>query len=223
MTTRQRSVAQASMESDRIAAIYETRLWRRNPFVSLLQGLRFEAEYALVEKALHLRENARLLDLACGPGIYTRPLASLVPRGRVVGADLSAPMLKRARRTARSEGLRDLLFMQADAQALPLRSQHFDAVCCCGALHLFPDTVAALAEIARVLKPGGRLAISAFRRRRGTLAEKLTAMRRHRTGMDAFLPEALAKQLEEQAFCDVRCLHERGIWLVMSATRAQDG
>ena len=77
------------MESEWIARIYESRLWRRNPIIALLQGISFERERSLIERALLVRDDAVVLDLACGPGIHSRPLAARARRGLVIGIDLS--------------------------------------------------------------------------------------------------------------------------------------
>ena len=97
-----------------------------------------------------------VLDLACGPGTLTRHLSDAVgPDGLVVGADLSAPMLTRA---ARAVTAANTAFVRADAMDLPLRDASLDAVSCSLCLHLVPDLDSALTQIARVLRPGGRLA-----------------------------------------------------------------
>lgn len=207
------------MESQWIARIYESRLLRRNPLIGLLQGISFERESALVLKALRVPDDALVLDFGCGPGIYSRPLAARARRGFVIGADLSPVMLDRATGSARRASLGNLAFVRADAQQLPIASGRMAAVCCCGALHLFPNPDAALEEVHRVLEVGGRIAIAAYRRRRGALAERAAAVRLAKTGLHAFRPEDLEARLRRAGFTDVECLHERGIWLVMSATR----
>lgn len=94
----------------------------------------------------------RVLDLACGTG----DLAVLArSRGaRVVGADFAAQMLRRARQ--RGRGLR---LVQADAEALPLASGTLDVVVCGFALRNFVGLAPVFAELARVLRPGGRFAL----------------------------------------------------------------
>ena len=216
---RTRSLAQASMESTWIARIYESRLWRRNPLIGLMQGISFDREFALVEAALRVRDNDRVLDLGCGPGIYARPLAARTRPLLVVGVDLSPAMLATAAAHPRRASLENLTFVQADAQQLPIASGLATAASCCGALHLFPDPDAALVEFHRVLAPGGRLAISAYRRRSGAFAQRAAAMRLARTSLQAFLPEDLESRLRAAGFTNVQCLHARGAWLVMTRPR----
>jgi len=97
------------------------------------------------------------LDVGSGPGSVTASLAESVgPDGLALGIDISEPMLARA---VRAEAGPQVGFLRADAQRLPLRDQTVDAVVSIAVLQLIPDPFAALAEIARVLRPGGRLAI----------------------------------------------------------------
>jgi len=96
------------------------------------------------------------LDVGCGPGSVTAALARAVgPDGLALGVDISESMLARA---VRAESGPQVGFLRADAQRLPLREATADAVVCISVLQLVPDPAAALAEMARVLRPGGRLA-----------------------------------------------------------------
>ena len=115
-------------------------------------------DFYAVDRRLELSGGETVLDLACGQGTHTRRLAAAAgPSGLVVGADLSAPMLRRAARTVPDE---NTVLVRADAMDLPLRDGTVDALCCSLCLHLVPDLDTALAQIARVLRPGGRLALA---------------------------------------------------------------
>ncbi len=97
------------------------------------------------------------LDVGSGPGSVTASLARAAgPDGLALGVDISEPMLARA---VRAEAGPQVGFLRADAQRLPLRDETVDAVVSIAVLQLIPDPTAALAEIARVLRPGGRLAV----------------------------------------------------------------
>ncbi len=97
------------------------------------------------------------LDVGCGPGTVTASLARAVgPDGLALGLDISEAMLGRA---VRVEGGAQIGFLRADAQRLPLRDETVDAVVSIAVLQLVPDPAAALAEMARVLRAGGRLAV----------------------------------------------------------------
>ncbi|MEK6710990.1 MAG: ubiquinone/menaquinone biosynthesis methyltransferase [Nitrospinota bacterium] len=109
-----------------------------------------------------LRGEGRFLDLATGTADVALEIRrQLGPRARVAGADFAFPMLLRAREKAarRRAGL-DLL--QADALALPFPSGAFDGVIIAFGLRNLEDRAAGLAEMARVLRPGGRLVILEF-------------------------------------------------------------
>ena len=97
------------------------------------------------------------LDVGCGPGTVTASLARAAgPDGLALGLDLSQAMLARA---VRAEAGPQIAFLRADAQQLPLRDETVDAVVSIAVLQLVPDPAAALAEMARVLRAGGRLAV----------------------------------------------------------------
>jgi ubiquinone/menaquinone biosynthesis C-methylase UbiE len=101
------------------------------------------------------RRHGLILDLACGPGNFTRRIARLAPQSIVVGFDLSPQMLERAVRLTAKERLPNVYYMRGSALSLPFRPESFDAVTCCGALQLFRDQDQAVGEIARVLKAQG--------------------------------------------------------------------
>jgi SAM-dependent methyltransferase len=88
------------MEWPPLIRIYESRLWRRSPLFGLLAGISVERECGLIAQAAGLDGDPHVLDLACGPGIYSRRFARAVPHGTVVGLDLSAPMLLHGQRRA---------------------------------------------------------------------------------------------------------------------------
>jgi SAM-dependent methyltransferase len=106
---------------------------------------------------LNIPQGGIALDVGSGPGSITASLAEAAgPEGLALGIDISEPMLARA---VRAEADDHIGFLRADAQRLPLRDQTVDAVVSVAVLQLIPDPFAALAEIARVLRPGGRLAV----------------------------------------------------------------
>jgi arsenite methyltransferase len=97
------------------------------------------------------------LDVGSGPGTVTASLARAAGSdGLALGVDISEAMLTRA---VRNEAGPQVGFIRADAQRLPLRDDTVDAVVSMAVLQLIPNPAAAIAEMARVLRPGGRLAI----------------------------------------------------------------
>jgi SAM-dependent methyltransferase len=106
---------------------------------------------------LDIPSGGTALDVGSGPGNVTASLARAAgPDGLALGVDISEPMLARA---VRSEAGSNVGFIRADAQRLPLRDNTVDAVVSLAVLQLIPNPAAALAEMARVLRPGGRLAV----------------------------------------------------------------
>jgi SAM-dependent methyltransferase len=104
-----------------------------------------------------------VLDIGCGTGKSTRDAARVASSGSVRGVDLSGPMLEQARARAAAEGLTNVSFEQADAQVNPFDEGAFDvAVSCFGAM-FFNDAVAAFTNIGRAVRPGGQLAVLAWR------------------------------------------------------------
>lgn len=105
-----------------------------------------------------LAAGQRLLDVACGPGAFVLAAAPRVRFAR--GLDLTAEMLRQARRFQRDNGVTNACFDRGDAQHLPYASGTFDVVSCQFAFHHLPIPEATFREMLRVAKPGGRLFIT---------------------------------------------------------------
>jgi len=118
----------------------------------------FQRRRRLVHEALNAQPGERVLDVGCGPGFYVAELLDRVGKtGAVVGVDVSAEMLNLARR--RCEGQANVAFHDASATALPAADSSFDAALSVQVLEFVADVDAALAEIRRVLRPGGRVVL----------------------------------------------------------------
>jgi len=146
---------------DRMAGIYETRLWY--PIVlNVYGGFHSPSLAQLISTVSQKVQSAkgRVLDIACGPGTFGRRIAS--PSKEVFGIDVSRGMLRQGAAYAAKEGISNVHFARARVEALPFEDGLFDATLCCGSLHLFGDTVMALREMARVMKPGAILAVFTF-------------------------------------------------------------
>ncbi len=118
-----------------------------------------EATKAILDLA-QVKEGMTVLDLACGSGEPSLSIARAVgPRGRVVATDIAPGMLKIAETNARDEGLSNIEFKPANAEAIPFPDGSYDAVTCRFGLMFFPNPEKAMGEIRRVLKIGGVVAL----------------------------------------------------------------
>jgi SAM-dependent methyltransferase len=147
---------QRLMQAPAIVSIYE-KIWRRIGYF-LASSRSFSKEIKTVLLHGNKRNMGNTLDLACGPGVFTRPLA-LQDKGIVVGLDLSWPMLRQAQKQLKRESIRNVLLIRASAFGLPFKNESFSHVNCCGALHLFDRPQDALAEIHRILRPEGSFCV----------------------------------------------------------------
>ncbi|MEU1198948.1 class I SAM-dependent methyltransferase [Streptomyces sp. NPDC005813] len=100
----------------------------------------------------------RVLDVGCGAGATTRIAARLAATGHAVGVDISAPLLARAREITAVEGVPNAAYELADAQVHPFPPAGYDVLISRGGVMFFADHAAAFRNLARALRPGGRLA-----------------------------------------------------------------
>lgn len=136
---KERVVAQFS----RLAQEYVTSASHGNP-----------AALERVVQALAPQPDWSVLDVATGGGHVAKAVAPFV--GRVVASDLTKQMLEAAREHISESACDNVSYVLGDAEALPFLNESFDAVTCRIAPHHFPNPHAFVAEVARVLKPGGR-------------------------------------------------------------------
>jgi ubiquinone/menaquinone biosynthesis C-methylase UbiE len=112
---------------------------------------------------LELVAGEAVLDVACGPGSVARLAAARVgAQGLVLGCDLSAAMLAIAAQKPAVSGGSTISYHEAPAEQLPVDDDAFDLVTCQQGLQFMPDRPAALAEMRRALRPGGRLGIAVW-------------------------------------------------------------
>lgn len=162
----------------------------------------------LVQDAIAAAAGERILDVGCGPGFYVAELLERVgPDGRVSGIDTSAPMLSIAAR--RVEGHENVELLDAPATALPFDSGSFDGAISVQVLEYVDDVGLALAELHRVLRPGGRLVVWDVDWE--TVSMHSADSQRMRCVLDAWdrhlvhrsLPATLAPSLREAGFADI--------------------
>jgi ubiquinone/menaquinone biosynthesis C-methylase UbiE len=141
------------------------------------------------------------LDVASGTGLFTRSVAKKMHL--VYGVDISMGMLgEKATEYAEKEGLSNIRFARAKADKLSFSDGIFDGVVCCGALHLFPDTVEALSEMARVMKNGSRLAVMTFVKRRFFRFKRVYEHLKREHGAHIFDVEEIDSYLSQTGFKD---------------------
>jgi len=132
---------------------------------------------------LRLEPGETVLDLGSGGGLDAFLAAKRVgPSGRVIGVDMTPAMLERARRNAEKAGYANVEFREGRLEALPVEDASVDAVTSNCVINLVPDKAAVFREVARVLKPGGRLVISDI-------------------VLDGRLPEAIARDVAAYVGC----------------------
>ena len=156
---------------------------------------------------------ARALDVATGKGAVLIPIAQRV--GAVVGIDLSSAMLEEAERAARAAGIANYELRKMDAEHLEFPDASFDAVTCAFALFFFPAMDAALREMHRVCKPGGRIGISMWGKEPFGLAWKIFAEQVRAYGIEvrnpqrvAYTPEGVHALLAAAGFIDIETRSE---------------
>ncbi|WP_330256812.1 class I SAM-dependent methyltransferase [Nocardia sp. NBC_00565] len=126
------------------------------PAGQVLWGCDTRRMYAAMDIVNQLPQGAALLDLPVGGGVTLRRLEP-GRQIRYVAADISEDQLDAARRAAERAGLSGIEYVRADVVDLPFADGEFDVVVSFAGLHCMPDPSAAIASLARVLAPGGRL------------------------------------------------------------------
>lgn len=108
-------------------------------------------------------KGASVLDVACGRGAVLFPVSKSVgANGRVTGVDLSGNMVKETRASVAELGLENVDVLEMDAEKLDFSDASFDYVLCSLSIFIFPRPSLAIAEMRRVLKPGGRVGLTTF-------------------------------------------------------------
>jgi arsenite methyltransferase len=163
---------------------------------------------ALVHEALAAAPGERVLDVGCGPGFYVaETLERVGAQGSVVGVDASGPMLALA--AERSKGHDNVAFHEGDVTALPVADADFDRALSVQVLEYVADIPAALGELHRVLRPGGRVLIwdvdwatvSWHSADQARMERFLAAWDEHLS--DPSLPRRLSAELRAAGFADV--------------------
>jgi len=203
------------MHSRLLAGVYE-RLWRP-AFIAVASGRApaYAEELAQVRAALAPAVGGVVVDLSCGPGFTGRHLARTGDFARVLGLDWSLPMLRRALAAADPR----FPLLRADVARLPFARGSLAGVHAGAALHMWPDPDAAIAEVARALRPGGVLVASTFAYPDAPALRPLAAAFHTISSARVFEVDELAGTCRTHGLGDFHA-HRRGALILFSATRA---
>jgi SAM-dependent methyltransferase len=166
-------------------------------------------------RACGVQPREHVLDVGCGSGQTTREAARLARAGSALGVDISSAAIERARELARAQGMHNVAFERADAQVRRFPPRRFDLAVSRFGTMFFADPVAAFANVARALRPAGRLVMMVWQARdrnewdvaiRHSLAGPGGPAAVGSSGPDPFSladPPAVTGILETAAFTDV--------------------
>jgi SAM-dependent methyltransferase len=149
------------MGYDKHQATLEFRRWSDSYDRCILQWLLFGPSHRVLIDRIRAVSRGRpiqMLDVGCGTGLLVSAVRSALPAATVVGIDLVAEMLAKGGRRWETQR-RHVLPVQGDSERLPFPPATFDIVTCANSFHHYPRQDRAVAEMCRVLKPGGRLMI----------------------------------------------------------------
>ncbi|WP_245767064.1 bifunctional demethylmenaquinone methyltransferase/2-methoxy-6-polyprenyl-1,4-benzoquinol methylase UbiE [Stigmatella erecta] len=172
-------------------------------------------------QALALKPGYRVLDLATGTGDLALKVLKYHPDGTVVGLDPSEGMMEIGRKKVAEQGLSaQCELKRGDAQALPFEDNSFDGICMAFGIRNVPDRPKALREMARVTRPGGRIAILELSEPQGGLLGPLLRFQIRKvvpwlgaklsgSGEYRYLQESIAAFPQPEAFADI--MREAGL------------
>jgi arsenite methyltransferase len=183
--TKYGAVAESSLSSDHagIKAVAEAFGYTAEELTSIPAGANMGLSCGNPTATAHLKSGEVVVDLGSGGGLDVFLAAKQVgPQGRAIGIDMTPAMIARARANAIAGGYTNVEFHLATIDNLPLPDASVDCVISNCVLNLAPDKPAVFREIARILKPGGRLAVSDI-------------------ALKAALPEAMASSLAAYVGC----------------------
>jgi ubiquinone/menaquinone biosynthesis C-methylase UbiE len=215
---KKKSLTQQMMESKPFVHRYEGKSWRESQLFTAYAGISFKKEMELIKEIAHLNDDDTVLDLACGTGLYTRNLAKESAKRKIVGLDISWPMLRYAAEKVAAQKIKNVVLFRGDAHHLPLRASSVHAAICCGSLHLFDDARQVLKELFRVIKSNGHLALAVFLTGSNLLGKIDAYWKEVMWGIHPFC-EAELKELLSEASFKPTVFHAWGVWMIASGIK----
>ena len=182
---------------------YIERPWLTHTIGRVVWGTDTRPMYASMEDIARMGEGATIVDVPCGGGVALRALRPGQPV-RYVAGDIERAMLERVRARAAARGLTQVEAIEADMRALPFPDASADLFCSYSGLHMIAEPEQAIAEIARVVKPGAQVVGSAFVTD-GTRRQRLLFGAAQRRGKQPALGSAadVGRWLREAGLSDV--------------------
>ncbi|GAQ80477.1 S-adenosyl-L-methionine-dependent methyltransferases superfamily protein [Klebsormidium nitens] len=181
-----------------VSFVYE-RGWRQGFAQAGFPGV--DQEFVMAQRYLEPAAGGVLLDVSCGSGLFTRRFASSGKYSAVIGSDFSESMLVQTRDFIRQDRTLDdanLALVRADVGRLPFETGSIDGVHAGAALHCWPSPSSAVAEISRVLRPGGVFVASTFLAPRAPIPSPLA-----RQARQTFGPNSAYRQWKEDELRDL--------------------
>ncbi len=185
------------MKYDKRQATHEFTRWSESYDRSILQWLLFGPSHRALIQRIRNRfgdHPLKILDVGCGSGVLESRIREALPRAEVWGVDLVRGMLDKGSATA-GQHATNVTPIQGDSERLPFASGAFDVITCANSFHHYPHQDRAVAEMHRVLRPGGRLLlIDGYRRPTVGLVSFMTLCV---AGVEGAVHHASAKRFRE--------------------------
>lgn len=211
-----RSMAQRLMRTSGYSAVYQFGRPIARKLVTGSGAPNRDEDRAQVAEWLGLRPGSFVFDVGCGPGNFTGWFGTRVsPDGLVVGVDASHAMLRRA---VTDNSGPAVAYLRGDAENLPFADGVADAVSCLAALYLINDPFRAVGELARVLRPGGRVVILTSLMPGGARGTARGAVLDSVSGIRWFGREEVTECLAGLGFVDIE-QHVGGLSQIVTATK----